>query len=307
LIHRRASAAEGKSSRCSGTTQRIKHHAEHQSSSSSNPLQICPIKVRLHRQLKMCTSMKPVLLLLLSSICFFGSFACAFAINPYYNRINPSSKMPPNPDHTYIKSNFGTFDRQPLTHQQTNRGYSNERVPPLAMILDSRRNRYEQDRNNTQSTRPLSFLDATKRRRDAAETQELLPEVPKRENVIAQITQPVTTALSSFTNSIASSKKLQGRAILLLVAFLYGTLNVTLRGVYATEGPPVASVLSLVRQVLSVVAFLPLFVISKGEDESAKDIECEEAEKARPMWMAALELAFWNFGAQVRLIIFGQN
>jgi hypothetical protein len=180
------------------------------------------------------------------------------------------------------------------------------------MILDSRRNRYEQDRNNTQSTRPLSFLDATKRRRDAAETQELLPEVPKRENVIAQITQPVTTALSSFTNSIASSKKLQGRAILLLVAFLYGTLNVTLRGVYATEGPPVASVLSLVRQVLSVVAFLPLFVISKGDDES-KDIESgygnsgEEAEKARPMWMAALELAFWNFGAQVRLIIFGQN
>jgi hypothetical protein len=259
----------------------------------------------------MCTSMKLVLLLPLSSICFFGSFACAFAIKPYYNNIHPSSNMPPSPDHTHLNPNFGTFDTQPLTHQQTNRGYSNKRVPPLAMIPDSRI-RYGQDRNNTESTRPLTFLDATKRTREAAETQELLPKVPKRENGISQITQPITTAFSSLTSLIASSKKLQGRAILLLVAFLYGTLNVTLRGVYATEGPPVASVLSLVRQVLSVLAFLPLFAFSKGEDERVKDIESgyknnsgdEEVEKVRPMWMAALELAFWNFGAQASYSIF---
>lgn len=246
------------------------------------------------------TSIKLVLLHAVSPIYFFG-FACAFAIKPHpnFNKIDPATTMAPNPDRTII-SNFGTFDRQPLIHQ----GYTNQRVHPLAMIPE-RRNQFEQNRNNTQSTRPLTFLDATKRTREASiETQELLPELPKQETGLAQITQPITNTITSLANSVATSKKLQGRAILLLVAFLYGTLNVTLRGVYATEGPPVASVLSLVRQLLSVIAFIPLLALSKDE-KSAKDIEVgksntsDEVEKVRPMWMAALELAFWNFGAQV--------
>lgn len=43
------------------------------------------------------------------------------------------------------------------------------------------------------------------------------------------------------------NKAMQGRIILLFVSFLYGTLNVSLRAIYATDGAPVASVLSFIR------------------------------------------------------------
>ena len=158
----------------------------------------------------------------------------------------------------------------------------------------------------------------------------------------------------------SGDEKMRGRAMLLFVALLYGTLNVSLRGIYATEGPPVASVLSLVRQCLSLVAFVPIFFLaspssssssssssstsaggtstcsttadatttsmmssmsssveedgSEEEDvrrplmigDGGEDDEGDAARKkegggvVRPMWMSALELAFWNFGAQVR-------
>ena len=152
----------------------------------------------------------------------------------------------------------------------------------------------------------------------------------------------------------SGDEKIRGRAMLLFVALLYGTLNVSLRGIYATEGPPVASVLSLVRQCLSLVAFVPIFFLASSsssstsaggtstcsttadatttsmmssmsssveEDGSEEDVrrplmigdggEDDEGDAARkkeggaggvvrPMWMSALELAFWNFGAQVR-------
>ena len=116
--------------------------------------------------------------------------------------------------------------------------------------------------------------------------------------------------------------------MLLLVALLYGTLNVSLRGIYATEGPPVASVLSLVRQCLSLVAFVPIFFLASSsstadgpeedagrplmiggdgdDDDGGGDAVRKQKGGAgggivvRPMWMSALELAFWNFGAQVR-------
>ncbi|KAL7555226.1 hypothetical protein ACHAWF_018881 [Thalassiosira exigua] len=111
---------------------------------------------------------------------------------------------------------------------------------------------------------------------------------------------------AEWTESVAASRKLRGRLILLAVAFLYGTLNVTLRGVYATDGPPAASVLSLTRQCLSVVTFIPLFALAKnaGElegDKEGTDVTDAEEGTARPMWMSALELAFWNFGAQVSM------
>ena len=116
-------------------------------------------------------------------------------------------------------------------------------------------------------------------------------------------TSSITDKLSSITSSITSSKTAQGRLILLFVAFLYGTLNVTLRGIYATEGPPAASVLSLVRQLLSVATFIPIMIASEKNSKSSTDIEessskVEEEEGIRPMWMSALELALWNFGAQ---------
>ena len=70
--------------------------------------------------------------------------------------------------------------------------------------------------------------------------------------------------------------------------------------------------LSLVRQLLSVLAFVPILIASnkenakQEEEESGKyweelDQRSEDGvigEKTRPMWIAALELSFWNFGAQ---------
>ena len=114
-------------------------------------------------------------------------------------------------------------------------------------------------------------------------------------------TSSIVNKLSSITSSVTTSKTAQGRLILLFVAFLYGTLNVTLRGVYATEGPPAASVLSLVRQLLSVATFIPIIVSEKNNKSSTDTEESSskvEEEGVRPMWMSALELALWNFGAQ---------
>jgi hypothetical protein len=270
----------------------------------------------------MCTSVKLVLVPLLSSIYIFGPFACAFAINPIHNSNthHPLANMAPNPDNNRLQStSFGTFDRGHINRYQfrghINR-YQNRRLSSLAMIPEHQTN-YDNDRNNTQSSRLPTFLDATKRTREArAETKELLPKTPKEDTSMPQLStvfQPITKTITSLADTLSTSKKLQGRAILLLVAFLYGTLNVTLRGVYATEGPPVASVLSLVRQILSVVAFIPLLVFSKGTDKNAtvgKAVEVDngsandQVEKIRPMWMAALELAFWNFGAQVGSLVF---
>ena len=104
--------------------------------------------------------------------------------------------------------------------------------------------------------------------------------------------------------SVATSKKARGRATLLLVAFLYGTLNVTLRAIYATDGPPAASVLSLVRQVLSIASFVPIFAAARagnedvGSESEERRVQPLDGAEVRPMWMSALELAFWNFGAR---------
>ena len=65
-----------------------------------------------------------------------------------------------------------------------------------------------------------------------------------------------------------------------------------------------ASVLSLVRQCLSVLSFIPIIMAannnsSKGKEIAVKSDEDGKEEGVRPMWMSALELALWNFGAQV--------
>lgn len=267
-----------------------------------------------------------VLLNALSVIPLFGSFAFHFATSSYTNRNNivQSSKMTPAINIFCHKTTFGTFDQKSLLphhheylreQQQPIKSYHNQRLPPLAMIPEYKsQTSSAHDKNITNSSRPLTFLDATEREREVRkETRESIPEIPTQESARSPIlltTQRMGNAITSFAETIATSKKLQGRVILLVVAFLYGTLNVTLRGIYAMEGAPVASVLSLVRQVLSVLAFAPLFAFSKNEkrnegfhcDESAqKSSNSEEvSESARPMWLAALELAFWNFGAQVR-------
>lgn len=90
--------------------------------------------------------------------------------------------------------------------------------------------------------------------------------------------------------------ELRGRLTLLAVAFLYGTLNVSLRALYALPNPPTASALSVSRGWLAAFCFLPLFPKIRREAELPKS--AEEKEEQAPLPLAALELAFWNFGAQ---------
>ena len=126
---------------------------------------------------------------------------------------------------------------------------------------------------------------------------------------------------SSNTNSLLPStaamenKAMQGRIILLFVSFLYGTLNVSLRAIYATDGAPVASVLSFIRQCLSVLIFIPIYIATeqskniyeKGDGDKDTNTNTNvgdgkrkegEEEDIKPMLLAGLELALWNFGAQ---------
>ena len=121
--------------------------------------------------------------------------------------------------------------------------------------------------------------------------------------------ETTNSIISSITQKIASSKQSRGRATLLLVSLLYGTLNVTLRAIYASDGAPSASVLSFVRQCLSVLTFIPIIASAKkGNDLNdsteisrvhTDNINVDEDDGSRSMWLAAAELAFWNFGAQV--------
>ena len=87
--------------------------------------------------------------------------------------------------------------------------------------------------------------------------------------------------------------KLCGRLLLILVAFLYGTLNVTLRLVYALPNPPSASALSCTRGWLAALCFLPILQIQKHQHA----VHTTDA-TARPLSIVGLELAGWNFGAQ---------
>jgi len=197
-------------------------------------------------------------------------------------------------------------------YQRTQPRYSNG-VLPLAMIPGSR----HPESNNTSS----SFLDAVKRGGgdDKSLSAPTTTTSTTSDDDSLSIPSQISTMLSTIVQTTKTSKKARGRAILLLVSFLYGTLNVTLRAVYATDGPPAASVLSLVRQILSIVTFIPIFMATgsqknqgqEDEEESGQywdeDLEKQgmgssssgdTGEKIRPMWMSALELAFWNFGAQ---------
>ena len=69
-----------------------------------------------------------------------------------------------------------------------------------------------------------------------------------------------------------------------------------LRAVYNTDGPPVASVLSFARQCLSVLVFIPIFMFTPPVDGDGQ--VGEKTPDARSLWLAALELAAWNVGAQ---------
>jgi drug/metabolite transporter (DMT)-like permease len=86
---------------------------------------------------------------------------------------------------------------------------------------------------------------------------------------------------------------LQGRLLLLLVAFLYGSLNVSLRLVYQRPGPPSASALSSSRGWLAAACFIPL-ILKHNPAPIYSDVTTTQAS----FWRVACELALFNFGAQ---------
>lgn len=89
--------------------------------------------------------------------------------------------------------------------------------------------------------------------------------------------------------------KLCGRLLLVVVAILYGTLNVSLRLVYSLPDPPSASALSCTRGWLAALCFLPILQLRVHKQHQDN---VQTTLPSRPMWIVALELAGWNFGAQ---------
>ena len=127
----------------------------------------------------------------------------------------------------------------------------------------------------------------------------------------------------------ASSAKAWGRAKLLSVAFLYGTDTVACRLIYTTEGPSVASVMSFVRNLIAIVAYIPLYIgstlVHKGElrkkeevgqqwgkgEETRPLVDIENGEKEdklvpekiHSLWMTAFGLALWSAGSTVSTVV----
>jgi drug/metabolite transporter (DMT)-like permease len=98
------------------------------------------------------------------------------------------------------------------------------------------------------------------------------------------------------TEAEHKASKIGGRLLLVLVAFLYGTLNVTLRLVYELPNPPSASALSCTRGWLAALCFVPILHVHKQHE--AQNHHAAIITPARPLWKMGLELAGWNFGAQ---------
>jgi drug/metabolite transporter (DMT)-like permease len=106
-----------------------------------------------------------------------------------------------------------------------------------------------------------------------------------------------------------------GRAQLITVAFLYGTLNVILRLLYSLPGPPSASALSCSRGWLAVICFVPFLakqnsdqkriqsqenaaLISQGQQPRVQLATSNNINRSRAFWRMAMELAVLNFLSQ---------
>lgn len=82
-----------------------------------------------------------------------------------------------------------------------------------------------------------------------------------------------------------------GEVQLLIAASFYGSLTVAARLLYSLDGPPAPSAFSFVRGVIAALCFVPLLLKAPAPGE-------EKEVKKAGFWLAALELAWWNLGAQ---------
>jgi drug/metabolite transporter (DMT)-like permease len=89
-----------------------------------------------------------------------------------------------------------------------------------------------------------------------------------------------------------------GRLLLFVVAFLYGSLNVSLRLVYELPGPPSASALSTTRGWLAALCFVPLLATRRRSRVNEVEPVGTTPRVSSSLWRVAAELALFNFGAQ---------
>lgn len=148
------------------------------------------------------------------------------------------------------------------------------------------------------------------------EERPLLLRLPTEQSTLAKSyhTSPPVVAVVSDQDE-RGARRLTNVCLLLVVAILYGTLNVSLRGVYAMSEPPTASALSTARGWMAVLCFLPLIrggiSTSRCNNSSSNDTgdnsgtatdtgtaPLKKIYESRAMILVALELAAWDAGAQ---------
>lgn len=109
--------------------------------------------------------------------------------------------------------------------------------------------------------------------------------------------KPAATAMTATSGTPSKMVNLiPARLCLVTVAFLYGTLNVCLRLIYARPDPPMASVISVIRGAIMILFFLPSLVRSLflvGGDSSL----AAAPRRRRQLCWTALELGFLNVAA----------
>ena len=175
------------------------------------------------------------------------------------------------------------------SHQQAQLGRPQLQQKQRARISD----------NNLQGRRAAATLDFPAR----IKNQVILGKM--KEPVVGERLAMATTVDNTPT---ASSNRNKGRLFLTGVAFLYGTLNVSLRYLYAMPNPPTAAALSFCRGWLTVACYLPTILLSmQQQSASTTDTSVPEtfnSKKILPMWRVALEFAILN-GASVGLLITG--
>lgn len=109
----------------------------------------------------------------------------------------------------------------------------------------------------------------------------------------------------------------KGRILLTVVAYMYGTLKVTLRQLYALPEPPSASAVSFIRGWLTVAAFyiiqllrnrnkelnqhfIPTSLQNKVEsivEKAQNRTNTSKAETLPHFWISVTELSIWNFAS----------
>lgn len=157
--------------------------------------------------------------------------------------------------------------------------------------------------SNASSKRPNNSMNGSHFASRPNEKTPLMLEVPSGGS------ESTETSLDTVPDETSASIA-KGRAILCLVAFLYGTLNVSLRLIYQLDSPPTAAALSTSRGWLASACFLPLLLLKPKTPATTNAIADEEAGSAsdqtnpiKPqstssLWMAGIELGLWNFLAQ---------